>query len=325
MMQLRAQGAAWLQAGTPAVLVEVSAARGSVPRERGTRMLVAGETTAGTIGGGHLELQAIARARAMLADADGGVQSAHFPLGPALGQCCGGAVTLSFRHFDAAALAAWPATAPLFHLQLYGAGHVGRAIAVALAPLNVSVDWIDERDDEFPSHFFAHGGDWPAHIRKVCVDSVEAEVGEAPANAFFLVLTHRHDLDLRITQAILQRGDFAFFGLIGSKTKRQSFVHRLQERGFAPQHIARMTCPIGIEGITGKEPEVIAVAVVAQLLQQVGAARATASQDCGIAQAGSLRHDPSRRRLQEEKLHEEATSADRPAGPFAVRLRHLPP
>jgi xanthine/CO dehydrogenase XdhC/CoxF family maturation factor len=74
----------------------------------------------------------------------------------------------------------------------------------------------------------------------------------------------------------------------------------LQERGVAARRIARMTCPIGVEGITGKEPEVIAVAVVAQLLQQVGAARATASQDCGIAQAGSLRHDPKRRRLQEE-------------------------
>ena len=300
MMQLRAQGAAWLQAGTPAVLVEVSAARGSVPRERGTRMLVAADATAGTIGGGHLELQAIARARAMLASGDTGVQAAHFPLGPALGQCCGGAVTLSFCIFDAAALAAWPQASPLFHLQLYGAGHVGRAIAQALAPLNVSVDWIDERDDEFPSHFFAHGGDWPAHIRKVCVDSVEAEVSEAPAGAFFLVLSHRHDLDLRITQAILQRGDFAFFGLIGSKTKRQSFVHRLQERGVAARRISRMTCPIGIEGITGKEPEIIAAAVVAQLLQQ-GCRRPSAeSPELGIAPAGSLRHDPTRRRLQEE-------------------------
>jgi xanthine dehydrogenase accessory factor len=300
-MPLRAQAAAWLQADTPAVLVEVSAARGSVPRERGTRMLVAAGATAGTIGGGHLELQAIARARAMLADAGGGTQSAHFPLGPALGQCCGGAVTLSFCRLDAAALAAWPQTGPLFHLQLYGAGHVGRAIALALAPLNVSVDWIDERDDEFPVTFFDHdSAAWPAHIRKVCVDSVEAEVGEAPANAFYLVLTHRHDLDLRITQAILQRGDFAFFGLIGSKTKRQSFVHRLQERGFVADRIARMTCPIGVEGIVGKEPEVIAASVVAQLLQQASRAPTAPSQEFGIAQAGSLRHDPQRPRLQAE-------------------------
>jgi xanthine dehydrogenase accessory factor len=300
MSQLRAQAADWLQAGTPAALVEVSAARGSVPRERGTRMLVAADATAGTIGGGHLELQAIARARGMLADGDGGTQSAHFPLGPALGQCCGGAVTLSFCKLDAAALAAWPQTGPLFHLQLYGAGHVGRAIAQALAPLNVSVDWIDERDDEFPSNFFAQGGDWPAHIRKVCVDSVEAEVSEAPPGALYLVLTHRHDLDLRITQAILQRGDFAFFGLIGSKTKRHSFVHRLQERGVAAERIARMTCPIGVEGIVGKEPEIIAASVVAQLLQQTGRAPTAPSQEFGIAQAGSVRHDPQRPRLREE-------------------------
>jgi xanthine dehydrogenase accessory factor len=298
MNDLRAQARAWLDAGTPAVLVEVSAARGSVPRERGTRMLVAAADAVGTIGGGHLELQAIARARALLASGEAGVQSAHFPLGPALGQCCGGAVTLSLARLDPAALAAWPAVPQLFHLQLFGAGHVGRAIARALAPLRVQVDWIDERDEEFPGHFFAHGGDWPAHIRKICVDGVESEVKLAPAGAFFLVLTHRHDLDLRITEAILRRGDFAFFGLIGSKTKRQSFVHRLQERGIAPETIDRMNCPIGVEGIAGKEPEVIAAAVVAQLLQQCSAA--ATPQVFGIARAQSLRHDPQRPTLQEE-------------------------
>ena len=134
--------------------------------------------------------------------------------------------------------------------------------------MRVQVDWIDERDEEFPARFFAHGGEWPAHIRKVCVDGVESEVQLAPPGAFFLVLTHRHDLDLRITEAILRRGDFGFFGLIGSQTKRQSFVHRLQERGIAQDTIERMACPIGVAGITGKEPEVIAAAVVAQLLQR---------------------------------------------------------
>jgi xanthine dehydrogenase accessory factor len=131
----------------------------------------------------------------------------------------------------------------------------------------VSVDWIDEREDEFPADFHEHpGGPWPAQIRRVCVDSVEVEVDSAPPGACYLVLTHRHDLDLRITEAILQRGDFAFLGLIGSKTKRQRFVHRFEARGIAPARIARMTCPIGLPGIEGKEPAVIAAAVVAQLL-----------------------------------------------------------
>ena len=155
---------------------------------------------------------------------------------------------------------------PRFHLQLYGAGHVGRAIAALLATLDVEVDWIDEREEEFPEAVVA-GQPWPAHIRKLCVDAVEDEVRHAPPGAYFLVLTHNHDLDLRITDAILRRGDFAYCGLIGSKTKRMRFIHRFEQRGIAHDAIARMTCPIGVEGIEGKEPAVIAVAVVAQLLQ----------------------------------------------------------
>jgi xanthine dehydrogenase accessory factor len=223
-------------------------------------MLVTVEDAFATIGGGHLEWKAIATARQMLADKDRSVRSEHFPLGPALGQCCGGAVTLSFEMLTKAHVNAWPTDEPRFHLQLYGAGHVGRAIAKLLGTLNVSVDWIDERDDEFPS------GLLPPHIRKVAVDAVEGEVRSAPPGAFYLVLTHQHDLDLRITEAILRRGDFGFLGLIGSHTKHQRFVHRFEERGMARELIARITCPIGMAGISGKEPEVIAVAVVAQLL-----------------------------------------------------------
>ncbi len=267
MPHLRDTAATWLTSARTAVLVEVTEARGSAPRGAGTRMLVGIDRCEGTIGGGHLELKAIAQAREMLESADPRPQTAHYPLGPALGQCCGGTVTLAFLLLDDAALQAWPPTAPRFHLQLYGAGHVGRAIARALAPLHVVVDWIDEREEEFPQRFFEHGAPWPAHIRKLCVDAVEAEVRHAPPGAFFLVLTHQHDLDMRITEAVLKRGDFAFLGLIGSKTKKQRFIHRFEQRGIAPELIGRMTCPIGVPGIAGKEPEVIAVAVVAQLMQ----------------------------------------------------------
>ncbi len=266
MSTLRALAGSWFASKRRAVVVEVIEARGSVPREAGARMLVALRDSAGTVGGGHLELKAIEHARTMLRTDDLAPRSEHFPLGPALGQCCGGAVTLAYAPLDADALARWPVDAPRFHLQLYGAGHVGRAIARALAPLNVLVDWIDERDEEFPAEFHAHGGPWPDHIRKVCVDAVEAEVRSAPAGAFYLVLTHQHDLDLRIAEAILKRGDFGFFGLIGSQTKRQRFVHRFEQRGIAEDAINRMTCPIGMPGIDGKEPEVIAASVVAQLL-----------------------------------------------------------
>ncbi|HEX7438591.1 MAG TPA: xanthine dehydrogenase accessory protein XdhC [Caldimonas sp.] len=277
MHDLRALAAAWLAEGRRAVVVEVIEARGSAPRKAGTRMLVDADCAAGTIGGGHLELKAIDEARAMLKANDPGPRSRHYPLGPALGQCCGGAVTLGLARLDPAALAVWPQAPPRMHLQLYGAGHVGRAIARALAPLNVRLDWIDEREEEFPARFFETGdAAWPAHIRKVCVDAVEAEVDAAPPGAYCLVLTHRHDLDLRITERILRRADFGFLGLIGSKTKRQRFIHRFEALGIAPAVIARMTCPIGLPGIEGKEPEVIAAAVVAQLLLASSVGRDTA-------------------------------------------------
>ena len=264
-LHTRQAAQAALAEGRRAIVVEVSEARGSVPRERGTRMLVTRDAACGTVGGGHLELKAIATARAML-DGDVASCSEHFPLGPALGQCCGGAVTLAYEALTQATLARWREPEPIFHLQLYGAGHVGRAIAALLTTLDARVDWIDEREAEFPIAT-AHGTPWPAHIRKTCVDAVEGEVRLAPAGAFYLVLTHNHDLDLRITETILRRGDFGFLGLIGSKTKRARFVHRFEQRGIAAATIARMTCPIGVEGIPGKEPEVLALAAVAQLLQ----------------------------------------------------------
>lgn len=262
----RAAAAQALAAGDAAVVVEVQQALGSAPRGAGTRMLVFTDRCIGTIGGGHLELKAIARARTMLAAPDAAACNEHFPLGPALGQCCGGAVTLAYAPLTSAELARWPEAESLFHLQLYGAGHVGRAIATLLATLDVQVDWIDEREHEF-SATTTLGAPWPAQVHRVCVDAVEAEVRTAPPGAFYLVLTHEHDLDLRITEAILARGDFAYLGLIGSKTKRQRFIRRFEQRGIAADAIARLTCPIGVEGISGKQPEVLALAVVAQLLQ----------------------------------------------------------
>ena len=257
----------WLNEARAAIVIEVAQAQGSVPREEGTRMLVGATEVIGTIGGGHLELKAIACAREMLRTQELATLTEHYPLGPALGQCCGGAVTLSYQALNDDVLARWPTARPLFHLQLYGAGHVGRAIATLLATLDVNVDWIDEREEEFPATTTL-GTHWPERIRITCVDAVEAEVRHAPPGAYYLVLTHNHDLDLRITEAILKRGDFGYLGLIGSRTKQQRFIHRFEQRGIASDTIARLTCPIGAQHIEGKEPEIIALAVVAQLLQQ---------------------------------------------------------
>lgn len=266
--QLRTTADNWLEEARPAIVVEVQSTRGSAPREAGTRMIVAAGEAVGTIGGGHLELKAIERARASLRAGPVAAFEEHFALGPSLGQCCGGAVTLGYRPLDGAALAAWPVPAPLFHLQLYGAGHVGRAIATLLATLDVAVDWIDEREDEFP-RVTSLGSAWPAHVKQVCVDAVEAEVRHAPPGAFYLVLTHDHDLDLRITEAILRRNDFGYLGLIGSRTKRERFLRRFEQRGVPADAVARLHCPIGVERIDAKAPAIVACAVVAQLLQQL--------------------------------------------------------
>jgi len=256
---LRATAAAWLAAGRTAVVVQVAQARGSVPREAGTRMLVAADAVAGTIGGGHLEQQAIALARGRLGQA--GTLEQPIALGPSLGQCCGGALTLGYQPLDAAALDAWPDEAPRFRLQLFGAGHVGRALVQVLAGVPCTITWIDEREAEFPTTAD------PPGVRRVCVDAPEAEVDAAEPGDAYLVMTHSHDLDLRITEAILRRGDFGFLGLIGSATKRARFLHRFEQRGVPSEALTRMTCPIGLPGIVGKEPAVVAVAVAAQLLQ----------------------------------------------------------
>jgi len=259
----------WLASATPAVDVQVLSHRGSVPREAGTHMLVSAHEVIGTIGGGHLELQAIAVARDYLRRTHATANQPpdapldlHYALGPSLGQCCGGALTLRLQRLSSASLAAWPPAPSRFFLQLYGAGHVGRAIVRLLSDLPCQVQWIDEREAEFPPAAL------PDHIQRVCVEPVEAEVALAPPGACYLVLTHSHDLDQRITEAILRRGDFAYCGLIGSQTKRARFMHRYQERGVPAEHLARLTCPIGLPGISGKEPEVLAIAVVAQLLKR---------------------------------------------------------
>lgn len=282
---LRHVAAQWLAAGRPALVVRVHAIRGSTPREAGVRMLVgcgehSGEVL-GTIGGGHLEWQAIDLARKALAEARSAKQplaawQQTFALGPTLGQCCGGSVDLAFEPLTDATQQAWALPPPRFHLELHGAGHVGQAIARLLADIDCTVRWIDERADTAETC----GADAPGlptpqalaalppHIQFVSTEQAEAEVADAPPGACHLVLTHRHDLDLRIIHAVLQRGDFAFAGLIGSQTKRAKFLHRLEAMGVSNDAIARLTCPIGLPELPGKEPAVIAISVVAQLLQR---------------------------------------------------------
>lgn len=262
----------------PACVVEVESTQGSVPRERGAWMAVCADGLVGTIGGGRLEFDAIAQARRRLAG-EGGPQTQtqtqaevlRFALGPSLGQCCGGVVFLRFTLVgpnDRAALARRlaPRCTPV---ALFGAGHVGHALVRVLAPLPFALAWIDSRDSVFPD-------DSPPGVACEHSDPVHAAVPSLAAGSHVLVMSFSHAEDLDVVAACLlrqrERGDLPFIGLIGSRTKWATFSHRLAARGFAPQELAWVTSPIGLPGIEGKEPEVIAVSVAAQLLALRGAA-----------------------------------------------------
>ncbi|WP_281301556.1 MULTISPECIES: xanthine dehydrogenase accessory protein XdhC [unclassified Iodidimonas] len=152
---------------------------------------------------------------------------------------------------------------PYAPLYIFGAGHVGRAVAAVLAPLPFDVHWIDQRADAFPA-------DAPPHIRQHLVPDPKALVASAPAGALYLIFTHSHPLDFEITAAVLARGDSRYCGLIGSETKRARFIKRFRDEEHLDEaRIGRLTCPIGLDGPPGKEPEVIAIAVAAELLHIV--------------------------------------------------------
>ena len=274
-------------AGQPACLVSVHAARGSVPRGLGAWMAVfadaavgIGDTVGGsmggvigTIGGGQLEFQAIGEARRLLrgyrpcAGGQAGEEAAvlRYPLGPSLGQCCGGEVHLRYElvsHVDQPVLARrlLPTLAPL---ALFGGGHVGKALVQVLGNLPLQVTWIDSRDEIFPMAV-------PDHVTCEHSDPVHAAVAQLVAQSQVIIMSFSHAEDLDVVAACLQRqrvrGDLPFVGLIGSQTKWATFRHRLAARGFSEAEMARVSCPIGVPGIASKEPEVIAVAVAAQIL-----------------------------------------------------------
>ena len=159
--------------------------------------------------------------------------------------------------------------APRARLVLFGAGHVGTALVHALAPLPCTITWVDEREDMFPATV-------PANVSIEATDTPEAVVAEAPAGASYLVMTHSHALDQRLAEAILSRSGVGWFGLIGSHTKRVQFERRLLARGIDKARIDAMACPIGMPGITGKAPAVIAASVCAQLLALWEAKQASA-------------------------------------------------
>jgi xanthine dehydrogenase accessory factor len=324
-----------------AVLVTVAHTSGSAPREPGTAMIVGVRDTFGTIGGGHLEFEAIRLARDALAhDHAPAPWLVRFPLAARLGQCCGGVATLAFAvvvadawldtavacertgatmaivsrigggndrkahmvvtadhaagslgdaaldsaavavarpriaaHELSCALVASPTgdgstllvhtVVPCdFHVLVFGNGHVGRALVQVLGALPASVRWVDARDADFPATV-------PGNVEVIATDLPEAELNAAPHGAYVVVSTHNHALDLALITAAFARDDWRYLGLIGSTSKRNQFEKRLLARGYTPERLARLTCPIGRSGglaLRSKEPGAIAVAVAAEIL-----------------------------------------------------------
>ena len=310
---------AWQVDALPMVLVTVVRADGSTPREVGATMLLRFNLQqqwqqSDTIGGGHLEFQAIDIAKAMLKETETSMRRIErFNLSARLGQCCGGVMWLLFEKISPATVTSdlsvslqacrvgkrisrtvshqyastWQTMdieqQPSFEfhptnseewqfgqqIQPYamqvlicGAGHVGEAIVRCLLPIGVRVKWIDPRDDIFPS-------DLLQQVHCITTDTLEAEIEHFDRSGAILILTHDHQLDLQLCFSALKptAKPFAYVGMIGSKSKRAIFEKRMQVRGYTPETLQRLVCPIGIEGISSKQPAMIAIAVVAQLLQ----------------------------------------------------------
>lgn len=320
-MELWARMATLLARDGAAALVTVVGAEGSTPREAGARMAVARDGAfSGTIGGGALEWQALAFAQTEIAAGTPRARLRTVALGPELGQCCGGRVTVLVESFAAADL---PALAPLIEAEragpfatearrdasgrfvrvlvaddgadpgagtarlmpdgglverfgvarrpvyLFGAGHVGRALVLALAPLPFAVTWIDPRADAFP-------GAMPGNVTPVAPAEPEQLLARAPDGTFVLVLTHSHALDFAIVHAALAAGRFPYVGVIGSATKRARFTSRLRAAGVVEERIAGLVCPIGGTRLVSKHPAPIAAVTVAELVLCDEAVRAGA-------------------------------------------------
>ena len=318
--------------------VVVTEARGSTPREPGAFMLVGSHCVEGSIGGGRLEWEAIAAARALLADSTVLARTNKVVLAADVGQCCGGVVSFWLEKFtrddlpvlraaaDAGARgaavlvsevtdgairrhvvrhethprarSAASATVAIDHLLqeprqhaspvvlatapnaltflerlddnlpavwLYGAGHVGQALARILMELPLRLTWVDSRAELFPNNL-------PDGVRVLQDPDPVVTVSEAPVGAYIVVMSHSHPLDFDLCHALLERNDFAWLGLIGSDSKAARFRSRLARTGLGPEVLEWLVCPVGVEGITSKWPAAIAVAVAAQLMQRISAA-----------------------------------------------------
>ncbi|MCH2041128.1 MAG: xanthine dehydrogenase accessory protein XdhC [Saccharospirillaceae bacterium] len=235
--------------GEAYALVTVLGCTGSTPRDQSSKMVITAESTYDTIGGGHLEFVVTNKARELLiADVDA-QQIDHFPLGASLGQCCGGSATVLIEIF---------ATCD-FQVAVFGAGHVAKALMNILSGLPCKVSWVDSRAELFPA-------ETATNINAIVSDDPTYEMENLPAGANVLILTHNHQLDYELTEAALKHPGINHIGLIGSDTKAQRFVRRLEARGFSQDDMQRVICPVGLSAVPGKLPMEVAVSIAGELI-----------------------------------------------------------
>jgi xanthine dehydrogenase accessory factor len=273
---------------TSVIVAELAAIRGSSPREAGAFMLISAETQIGTIGGGALEYMVIDRARQVLASGEH-EDNLDIPLGPEIGQCCGGRVDVALRRLSpstAAALKARMAAERISrpHVYLFGSGHVGQALARALAVLPLQVHVVDTRPDELAS--------LPGEVMKHAVPMPEALARSAPAGSAFIILTHDHALDFLIAAEALQRADAPYIGMVGSKTKLARFRSWYLGEGYPAATLDRLVLPIGgksfPDGLGDKRPEVIAALAAAEIMVHVGSREVTVNRRPVTTQSGAV-------------------------------------
>ncbi len=265
---------AFLDAHPAAAKVEVTAAKGSTPREKGAWMLVAAERIFGTIGGGQLEFMAIDEAQSLLRGASTSkaepAKALDIPLGPEIGQCCGGRVGLSIERVDQALRDALLARVrseddALPRVLVFGGGHVGRALAEALVLLPVLATVVETRAEAI--------AEFPQDVETRLTAVPEELVRSAPPGTAFVVLTHDHALDFLIVSEALKRGDAAYVGMIGSATKKATFRSWfLKTAGGSAAAFSRLVTPIGGDGVRDKRPAVIAALAAAEVMTALAAA-----------------------------------------------------
>jgi xanthine dehydrogenase accessory factor len=237
-------------AGKAYALITLLGVRGSTPRDTGSKMVITADATYDTIGGGHLEFKATTLATELLEKGEITQHIEHFSLGPNLGQCCGGSTTVLFEVFPAVGTP----------LMVFGAGHVAQALMPILSQLPCQIRWVDNREDFFPEST-------AQNIETLFSEHPKDEIRDMPTNSYYLVMTHNHQLDFEICETILKRDDFAYLGLIASKTKWRRFQQRFDYKGIPQECVERMACPVGLSSVPGKLPMEVAVSIAGEIIQ----------------------------------------------------------